>query len=193
MDLKLAATTATFLGFCLSSEPARSQETNGCPLLPQTKLESFETNTSTVIVKATAPIGDVAAETGVLSIRCREITETGTGRRESGLAIGIKQGNWPEEMVLIDYDELDGVLNGLDYLNRVDWSVTSLSGFDAIFTTKGGFRISAFGSRRTGTIEFAARNTRTQRPPVALTRAQVQQLRSLIEQAKAKLDSLRTG
>jgi hypothetical protein len=95
--------------------------------------------------------------------------------------------------MLIDYDELDSLLDGLEYLGTLDWSVTPLPGFDAVYTTKGGFRAAAFGSRRTGSIEFAVRSIRVRTVPLVLTRDQLSQVRSLVQQGKAKLDSLRKG
>lgn len=169
---------------------ASAQETNCCPQVPQTKLEGFDTNTSTVILRATAQIGTVAASAGTISIRCREITDLGTGRHEFGLVVGLLVNNVPEQEALIDYEELDSLLSALDYLSRVDWSVTSLPSFDAIYTTKGGFRLVAYGSRRTGAIEFVARNFRLNWAPLRLSRDQLAQLRALIDQARAKIEEL---
>jgi hypothetical protein len=178
-------------GGSLLGDLARAQETNACLLVPATKLEAFDTNTDTVIIKATAPIGTVSAHGGAVAVRCREITDAGTGRRESGIIIDIAFGAQLEGTTLIDYDELDSLLDGLDYLGKLDWSVTSLPDFQAVYTTKGGFRADARGSRRTGNIEFAVRSTRVSAPKLSLSRDQLGQLRSLIEQAKTKLDSLR--
>jgi hypothetical protein len=178
-------------GGSLSGYPVCAQETNTCVVLPATKLEAFDTNTDTVIVKATAPIGAVPARGGAVAVRCREITDAGTGRRESGILVDITLGDQLQDTMLIDYDELDSLLDGLEYLGKLDWSVTSLPDFSAAYTTKGGFRAAAFGSRRTGNIEFAVRTTRVIKPPLLLSRDQLGQLRSLIDQAKTKLDSLR--
>ena len=178
-------------GGSLLGDLARAQETNACLLVPATKLEAFDTNTDTVIIKATAPIGTVSAHGGAVAVRCREITDAGTGRRESGIIIDIAFGAQLEGTTLIDYDELDSLLDGLDYLGKLDWSVTSLPDFHAVYTTKGGFRADARGSRRTGNIEFTVRSTRVSAPKLSLSRDQLGQLRSLIEQAKTKLDSLR--
>jgi len=173
--------------------PAAAQETNVCPLPPATKLEAFETNTDTVIIKATAPIGTVPAHGGAVSVRCREITDAGTGHRESGIIIDIAFDAQLAGSMLIDYDELDSLLDGMDYLGKLDWSVTSLPDFSAAYTTKGGFRADAHGSRRTGNIDFDVRSTRLIGPRLSLSRDQLGQLRSLMDQAKAKLDSLRKG
>ena len=190
---RLIAVLMAVAGGSLLGGPVRAQETNPCVLLPATKLEAFETNTDTVIIKATAPIGSVAAHGGSVAVRCREITDAGTGHRESGIIIDIALGTQEEGPTLIDYDELDSLLDGLDYLGKLDWSVTSLPDFSAVYTTKGGFRADARGSRRTGNIEFAVRSLRASAPRLSLSRDQLGQLRSLVEQGKAKLDSLRKG
>ena len=180
-------------GGSLLGGSARAQETNPCVLMPATKLEAFDTNTDTVIIKATAPIGTVTAHGGAVAVRCREITDAGTGHRESGIIVDIAYGTQVEGPSLIDYDELDSLLDGLDYLGKLDWSVTSLPDFSAAYTTKGGFRADARGSRSTGNIDFAVRSLRVNAPRLSLSRDQLGQLRSLVEQGKAKLDSLRKG
>lgn len=178
-------------GGSLLTGPVRAQETNTCLPFPATKLEAFETNTDTVIIKATAPIGTVQASGGAVLVRCREITDVGTGRRESGVIIDLTSAGQLEDTMLIDYDELDSLLDGMEYLGKLDWSVTSLPDFSAGYTTKGGFRATAFGSRRTGNIEFGVRSTRANWRPLLLSRDQLGQLRSLVQQGKTKLDSLR--
>ena len=170
-----------------------AQETNACLPFPATKLEAFETNTDTVVIKATAPIGSVPAHGGEVGVRCREITDAGTGRRESGIIVDLTLGGQTGDTLLIDYDELGSLLDGLEYLGALDWSVTPLPEFRAVYTTKGGFRATAFGSRRTGNIEFALRSVRVLTAPLLLSRDQLGQVRSLVLQGKAKLDSLRKG
>lgn len=178
-------------GGSLLTGVARAQETNACLPFPATKLEAFETNTDTVIIKATAPIGTVPAHGGEVGVRCREITDAGTGRHESGIIVNLTLGGQLEDAMLIDYDELGSLLDALEYFGGLDWSVTPLPGFDAVYTSKGGFRAAAFGSRRTGNIEFAVRSVRVRTAPLLLSRDQLGQLRSLVQQGKAKLDSLR--
>ena len=187
------AILVAFASGSLLTGRVRAQETNPCVLVPATRLEAFETNTDTVIIKATAPVGTVQAHAGTVSVLCREITDAGTGQRESGIIVDIGLSGPAGDTMLVDYDELDSLLDGLEYIGKLDWSVTPLPSFSATYTTKGGFRATAFGSRRTGNIEFAVRSTRVIRQPLLLSRDQLGQLRSLVEQGKAKLDSLRKG
>jgi hypothetical protein len=191
MMRKFTAILVAVTGALLLAGRARAQETNACFPFPATKLEAFETNVDTVIIKATAPIGTVPAQGGEVGIRCREINDAGTGRRESGIIVDLSFGPGLGDTMLIDYDELGSLLDGLEYLGTLDWSITPLPSFDAVYTTKGGFRAAAFGSRRTGNIEFAVRSARMRTAPLVLSRDQLGQVRSLVQQGKAKLDSLR--
>jgi len=192
---KWTAVFAAIAGASLLAGTARAQVvvTNIWPPFPATKLEAFETNTDTVIIKGTSPIGSVPAHGGEVGVRCREITDAGTGRRLSGIIVDLTFGGELGDTMLIDYDELGSLLDGLEYLGSLDLSVTPLTGFDAVYTTKGGFRAAAFGSRRTGNIEFSVRSVRVRAASLVLTRDQLGQVRSLVQQGKDKLDSLRKG
>jgi hypothetical protein len=44
------------LGFSFFVNPLHAQSTNVCQAIPATKLESFDTNVSVVILKALAPL-----------------------------------------------------------------------------------------------------------------------------------------
>jgi hypothetical protein len=168
-----------------------SSDTNAYVILPQTKLEAFDTNVGTVVIKGSAKVGSVSGNDETIGVRSREMTDATTGRKEQGIAIEIARPGQVSDVALIDYDELDPLLNAIDYLGKLDWSVTSLNVFEAVYTTKGGFRIGAFGPKRTGVIQFAVRSTRTGQQPVVLSRDDVGRLRALIDQAKRQLESLR--
>lgn len=157
---------------------------------PKTKLEAIEGRTGVVLIKATAPIGTITTSKGVLSVTCKENQAVGPGLKEYGISIGITAGDKPQDTLLLDYDELDALLNAVDYLNKVDWTVTSLPSFSAAYETKGGLRVAVFISKRSGTIEIAVRNTNAGNAPILLTREQFAQFRLLIEQSKEKLDAL---
>jgi hypothetical protein len=190
MVTKLLAFVIALAGVSLLGA-ASAQVTNCCAVLPATKLEAMETNLNTVIVRGSSQIGVLSVGNLTIAVKCRELTDGGSGRREEGVAIEIQENGRTEDTALIDYDELSGLLTGMDVINKLDWSVTTLTDFNAAFTTKGGFRVVVFGSRRTGTTEFAIRFVHSGRGPVLLSRDLVSQIRSLIDQAKAKLDSLR--
>lgn len=161
--------------------------TNG----PNTKLEAFEAQTGKTIVKGISQIGTVATTTAVVSIRCKESIEAGTGFREYGISIGIREDNREEETTLVDYDELESLLGGIEYLINFDVNATSLSSIHILFTTKGQLRISGFsGNRNPGNVQIAVSNQFT-RSRILLTSVQLAELKIKILEAKGRLDVLR--
>jgi hypothetical protein len=172
--------------WCVNSTQA--QLTNALPL---TKLEAFDTNVEVVILKASSDAGSITADAGIVGVRCREITDTSTGRKEQGLSIDITSRVSGKTSLLVDYDEIALLISAIDYIGRVEVTATPLTSFDAAYTTKGGFRIAALGTRTTGTIQFGVRDARVGSVPVTFSRDEMNRLSQIINQAKGTLDSVR--
>jgi len=181
--------TASALFLCFFAVPTYAQDTNAYAPLPSTRLESFATNTGTVIIRGSADVGVVLADTGSITLKCREVYDASSGRKEVGISVDLIH-NPSKETRYIDYDELEPLINALTYLNKVDWSVTSLNSFDASMTTRSGCRVSAFSSKRSSAIEFAVRTAGTGNPPILMSRDQLAEFRGLLEQARTKLDAI---
>ena len=179
------------LGCWLGASQATAQLTNYYTATPATKLEAFETNIAVVILKASTEVGSIAAETGDVLVKCREITDTGTGHVEQGLGMDIIPRAQARSALLVDYDEIPALVTAIDYISRLEVTATPLNAFDAAYTTKGGFRVAALGNRRTGVIQFGVRDARTGATPVVFSRDDMTRLAALINQAKATLDSVR--
>ncbi len=188
--MRIFTASLGLLGLSLLTMPAQAQFTNVYLLAPMTKLESFDTNTEVVVLKAATDVGSISADAGTVALKCREMTDLSTGRKEQGLSIEITPRSQPREVLLIDYDEIAPLVAAIDYISKLDVTVTPLNSFDAAYTTKGGFRIAALGTRKTGAIQFGVRNARTSSIPVTFSRDQMNRLSALINQAKSILDSL---
>ncbi|MBI3191555.1 MAG: hypothetical protein HYZ36_02740 [Pedosphaera parvula] len=174
----------------LLAATARAQVTNlCCPVLPATRLEALEARTGPLIIKGSSLEGMVAAGDGVVSVTSKADADTTTGHKEHGLRIRIAVHGQPEERVIIDYDEMAALLKALDELGKMGWSVTTLSSFDAFYTTRGGFRMAAFGVKRSGAVEYSLATHPLARR-IKLTPTQLAQFRELIDQAKRSLDTL---
>ena len=188
---KLNVILTAAIGWSVLAVTSRAHDTNCCPQLPKTKLELFETKTGAVMIKGTAQIGLVAAEVGSVVVRCKEFTDTSSGLKESGIAVVVRENEQREETTIVDHDEIDSLLKGIEYLGKVDRSVTPLPGFEAVYTTRGELQIATHSSRRTGTIEAAVQSSRESKLKIVLTLEQLARFRLLIEEAKNKLDSIR--
>ena len=163
----------------------RAQETNS---YPKSNLEIFEATTGVVLIRGTDEAGVVPGRSGSITLKCRETRDATTNRREFGVAVIVTQTEDYEDTTVVDYDELDALIRALDYIGKVDWAISSMGHFEAGYTTRSGFKVASYSSRRSGTVEAFALSNRLVRSRVQLTLAQLTQLHTFLEQAKAKIE-----
>jgi hypothetical protein len=172
---------------CSLALTAFSQDTNAL----KTDIGVFEARTGVVIIKGFGPVGSVSAGTEVISVRCKESIDVSRGHKAYGLAIEIGATPPPQERIFVDYDEIDSLLGGINYLSKITYDVTSLPGFEASYTTRSGLRFAANSVRKQGGIQTSLQYG--DQPRILLTSEQMTQLYGLIEQAKNNLDAIRTA
>jgi hypothetical protein len=173
-----------------------AQQTTGGQDAPKTKLEAFVAQTGTVVVQGFAEIGTVRGQLGTsIAIVSKEFTNASTGKKEYGVTIQVKETLRLERdnTSYIDYDEIDSLLKGIDYIAKIDGSVTKLGNFQADYRTKGDFSVSTYSSGRTGSVEAAATSGRIGVTRTFLKLTDLQSLRDLVAKAKAAIDAARGG
>lgn len=158
--------------------------------LPKTRLEAFESQISTVIYRGTANVGTISGKGSYLAVKCREATEATSGHKEYGVAISIREGDNPEEITTLDYEELPGLLDAIDRLSKVDYTSTSFSDFEATFVTRGELRLVTYKSGSATNVRAVVHSGGINRVKSFLSLEQLTQFRGLIAEAKAKLDVL---
>ena len=175
---------ALIAAICSLAFAARAQDTNAL----KTEIGLFESQTGEVIIKGFGQIGSVATGAAVISVRCKESASAATGHKDYGIAIEIDANQW-RKLAIVDYDELDALLNGMDYLGKMTYNVTSLPGFEATFTTKSGLEVDRLSATSSRAASGLTCNTTTA-PEFHSRRTQWTQLVNLIAQAKTTIDSL---
>jgi len=167
---------------------------HGTNLPPLTRLEAFELQTDTTIIKGTGQLGALSAGTATVTVKCRESINLATSHREYGVLIGIREGQGTEDNSFIDSDELESFLAALEYIGRADYNLTDLPSFAVGFNTRDALRVSAFSSNKNpGTIQATLQTRREEHVRVLLSPEQLAQFRTYVQQAKAKLDELRAA
>lgn len=167
------------------SKAAPSQE-------PKTKLQAFEAKTGVVIISGFSTVGSVSGQYGgSVSVESKEFLDASTGKREYGIVIEVKKGGEIERdnSSYIDYDEIDSLLKGIDYISKVQRSITKLDDFQADYHTKGDFKISTFSAR--GQNMVAVSSGDIGEVNVFLPVSKLEDLKALIANAKAKLDAIK--
>lgn len=117
------------------------------PSVPKTKLEAFTGTTGVVSIKAYTKIGEVKG-TGSVEVRAMSFRSAKTGQEQSGIAIEVKGGRAYSSPAIsfIDYDEIQGLLDGIDYISKTQNDVTEHAFFEARYSTKGDFAVVVFNN-----------------------------------------------
>lgn len=157
---------------------------------PKTKLEAFQAQTGAVVIKGFSHIGKLSA-LGSVEVTAMEFTDAATGKKQTGVVIEIKESGRLEntDRSFIDYDEVDSLLKGIDYISKATADVTKLSQFEATYKTKGYFRATTYSS--SGKIDAAVSSGYIRPATAFLSLQQLGELRAIIAQAKQKLDSVK--
>jgi len=160
---------------------------------PKTKIESFQAQTGSVIITGYSETGTLMAQLGTqMSVEAREFTNAASGKKESGILIGVKQGGRldHENSSYIDYDEIESLLRGIDYISKIQPSVTKLSSFQADYRTRGELEVSTYSTK--GGIDAAVKSGRYAGVRAFLTLSDLQKFRDLVSEAKGRLDTLKS-
>lgn len=161
---------------------------------PKTKLEAFEAQTGTVIIRGFSNVGSIRGLYGTsIDVEAREFTNATSGRKEYGITVTVKETQRLERdsTSYIDYDEIDSLLRGIDYIGKIKRDVTTLQEFQADYRTKGDLSVSTFTS---GPNVMAAIKSGTVGETTAYLKLDdLAAFRKVISDAKAKLDSVKSG
>lgn len=158
--------------------------------LPTTKLEAFSARTGIVLVKGYTSLGTVNGM-GRVSIDVREFRDASNPKSaQYGVAFEVKEAGRleRENTSFIDEDEIDSLMRGLDYISKIDRSVTTFGNFEAHYKTKGDLSFVVF-SGRAGEVSFALTSGRIGKTQAFLKLSDVEQIRLLLSEAKKTIAS----
>src|SRR5205085_3020177 len=89
----------------------------------------------------------------------------------------------------VDYDEIDPLLKGLEYLGKIDYSVTQLRAFEADYRTRDDLVFSAL-SGRNNTVMVAVSSGVVRPVSVQFRLEDLRSITGLIVEAKKQLDAI---
>ena len=163
---------------------AMAQDTNDL----KTQNGWFEARTNVVIIKSYGIVGGIALGEQEFSVRCKQTVDTSTGEKVYGLLIEC-EGNVFSERLLVDDNELDSLMNAVNYLAKISFDAVPLPGFEAYYTSKAGLRVIAHGDRRDGGVQAYVQLGDGPRTP--LSAVQMSQLYGLLDQGRKSLAALK--
>ena len=156
-----------------------------------TKLEAFKAKTGIVIVKGYTNIGTLSSKYGGgITVESKDFAyPSNKTLHSSGITITVKEAGGRsarEDVAFIDFDEIDSLIAGIDYISKATKEVTYLDAFEASYKTKGDLDITVF-SQSDGTLGCAIAIGRIVKVQSFLEIGDLIILRKLLIDGKSKL------
>lgn len=153
-----------------------------------TKLEAFQSRTGVVLIQGYSSIGFLQGTYGGhVEVHAREYRDGSNPKVpiSTGISITVKEDSGRTNTSYVDIDEIESLVQGIEYISKATKEVTSLDFFEARYSTKGELRVTVFNDSKE-TMALISSGTIGQ-THVSLKLAQTDKLRDLILAAKAKL------
>ena len=183
----------------LAATPAFAQEqsagaTEAAKPAISTKLEAFSARTGVVLIRGFSTLGKVNG-TGQVVVDVKEFRDASNPKvAQYGIQFTVQELSRSERSNIsyVDEDEIDSLVRGLEYITKLDRSVTPFADFEAQYRTKGDLSITAFSDSR-GEIKLAMTSGRVGKTISYMPLSAAENIKSLLLDGKAKIASAKTA
>jgi hypothetical protein len=179
--------------FIAATALAHSQDTSGNSTAsqpPKTKLEAFTGTTGIISIKGYTEIGTIKSG-GTVEVTAMAVRNAKTGQQQTGILIEVTSLDRTTYSLparsFLDYDEIQGLLDGIDYLSKLPEDVTDYPFFEARYSTKGDFSVVVF-NYDSNLRKVAIKSGTIGNQTAYLTLDDLSRFESLITQARLTLD-----
>ena len=163
------------------------------PVEPRTKLEGIDWRYERVLIKGFTQIASISVRGADVRIDAVEFKDSDANGRALGLVISLRETaeNPRENRAFVDYEEIDGLLRGLDTVSRVNESMTKLAGFESRYRTRGDLEVTVFRQGRTSGTAASVSTGICDRVTGFLTLDELDRFKAHIVEAKTRLDEIK--
>ncbi len=118
------------------------------PTKTRTDLEAFQEKYGVVVIKSYSNVGRMTGTGGTFSLQALTLNNPTNNTKVRGLVVEVETSERYSSSArsFVEYDEIDSLIKGIDYISKIDKSKTPLDLFEAKYTTKGGFEIVVFNN-----------------------------------------------
>jgi len=178
---------ATSLGIAQQGQ----QQKDAQAVAPATKLEAFAAKTGVVIIRGYTTIGSInGLGPGSVTVDAREFRDAANLKlRVTGLSIQVKESGRleRESTSFVDYDEIDSLLQGIDYISKIGPDITQMAKYEAEYITKGDFSVTTFNS--TNGFSVGVSSGKFAKVTAYFKLDNLAKLKTLLQDGKAVIDS----
>lgn len=180
----MAVLLVTLVTRAACSQPTIAERSE-IPAGPKTKLEALIGTNGAVLIRQSTEVGSIGR--GSIRAAAIMVTNAASGVETKGLLISPAEGAGDKENAYIDYDEIPGLLSGIDQIVSVDPATLKLANFEAVYHTRGKFSVGAYGSGDLKSAFISTGKLSGDAYPFDFT--ELARLRDLIRTAKRILDN----
>ena len=159
----------------------------------KTKLEQFSAKTGVVLVKGFQKIGTAQGMYNTsVNIESKEFTNVSDGTKQYGITIEAFQedGRYDKKHTsYIDFEEIDSLIKGIEYISGVKPEVTKFENFQADYATKGDLKISTFSTG--GKIMAAVESGNIGAVSAYFNLSDLKKIKDLIIKAKKAIEKIK--
>jgi hypothetical protein len=166
----------------------RAQTTNA----PRTYFEAYNAVADAPLLRGMSVIGTLNNQINYpVEIRVETLTNLLSSNIVYAVALRTRLAAKQLEIDYIDYDELDGLIRGVQFISQSDHNATSLDNFESAYRTRCGMSLLKVSSGNKLTIVMKSGDTLATRNEMASF--VLDDLGRYLTAAKAKLDALAAG
>jgi hypothetical protein len=159
---------------------------------PRTYFEAYNAVADAPLLKGMSVIGTLNNQINYpVEIRVEELTNLQSSNVVYGVSLRTRVSSKQLEVDYIDYDELDGLIRGIQFVSQTDHSQTPLDNFEAAYRTRCGLSVLKVSNGNKLTIVMKSGDTLGTRNQMASF--VLDDLGRYLTAAKAKLDALASG
>jgi hypothetical protein len=172
---------------------APAQTAKPTPNEAKTTLETFQAKTGVVIVKGFSRLGTMRGIGGTVEVSSREFTDAQTGKKAYGIVVEVRESGRLERSnrSYVDYEEIDSLVKGIDYIAKMDNTVTKMDSFEAQYSTKGDLSITVFNDAEG--LQVGITTGKIGATSAFFKLSELPSFRKLLTDAKLRIDAIRTG
>jgi hypothetical protein len=158
---------------------------------PRTYFDAFNTRPDTLLIKGSSTVGTLVSQISYpVEIRAERLTSPQTTNSVYAVSLRTRvQGQ--TQLDYVDYDELDALIQALQFISQANSTMTPLDNFAAVFRTRSGLSIAKVGKVDKTVISMTSgdvNGARNEMAPFVLD-----EMARCVVAAKAKIDAVAAG
>jgi hypothetical protein len=174
------------LTISLAAIAAANAQTN---YAPRTYFDAANATADALLIKGSSTIGTLSSQISYpVEIRVERLTNPQTTNTIYAVSLRTHLDKQTTQIDYIDYDELDAVIQSVQYISQASSTVTPLDNFETVFRTRSGLSIAKIGRGNKVTISMTPGYVNVVRNQMASF--VLDDLGRYLTAAKAKIDAV---